>query len=163
MKKLNDKSADDFAFCDWCEKVLYYVSIIGVVLSMLGLLITIIYDICLTFHPALKEAKSTRSEFMKNHLKTTNQFLKLLTTWCLILLILNVVYIVFATYDLASIKTNLTVKNSCIAIGVLLHYFLICAFCFSLTITSIQYVMVNKTFKIIKFIYLKSTIFSFGN
>lgn len=37
--------ADKIGFCDWCDTVLFYVSIVGTVLSIVGLLVTIIYDI----------------------------------------------------------------------------------------------------------------------
>ena len=93
----------------------------------------------------------------------SNEFLKLITTWCLSLLIMDLVYVALASYSFnnAALSELLTVQNqSCIAIGVLLHYFLLASFCFSLSITIIQYFIFSKSFEIYKFIYLKAMAFS---
>jgi hypothetical protein len=47
-------TTDSYPYCDWCQNVLFYVSIIGVCLSLIGLAITIFYDICITFLPKSK-------------------------------------------------------------------------------------------------------------
>lgn len=38
---------DSFPYCYWCEEVLKYISLIGVLLSLIGLIITLFYDICM--------------------------------------------------------------------------------------------------------------------
>jgi len=38
---------DTYPYCDWCETTLKVLSCIGVFLSIIGLLITIFYDICM--------------------------------------------------------------------------------------------------------------------
>ena len=106
------------------------------------------------------------SSLMEQYAKMSKQYLKIITVWCTSLLVMNCVYIAFALFkfddvinvnDLSEYK-----KSSCIAIGVLLHYFLLASFCFTFTITLIQYFIVYKSFKIFNYIFLKSLLFSFG-
>ena len=91
----------------------------------------------------------------------SNQFLKVITTWCFSLLAMNTVYLAFNFFDF---KDNMSggEKASCIAISVVLHFFLICSFCFALTISIIQYFIFFKSFTVVKFIYIKAVAFSLG-
>lgn len=93
----------------------------------------------------------------------SNQFLRIITTWCISLLIMNGAYIAFTFFDfngaeIDEMKTSQ--RNSCIIIGVFLHFFLIASFCFALCISIVQYFIFYKSFKIFKFIYLKAVMFS---
>ena len=98
-------------------------------------------------------------------MKKSRQYLKIITTWCFTIFALDSVYIGFSFYGFnGSAASSLTTsqRNSCITIGVLLHYFLLTTFFFSLSITIIQYLIFYHSFKIFKFIYLKAAGFSFG-
>jgi hypothetical protein len=113
----------------------------------------------------LRISRKNSNLFMRQYQRMSQQYLKIITTWCLSLLIMNCVYIAFSFYkfDNDSIE-NISDSNrsSCIAIGVLLHYFLLVSFFFSLSITVLQYYIIYKCFKIIRFVYLKAFVFSFG-
>ena len=91
----------------------------------------------------------------------TNEYLKIITFWCVSLLLMDSLYLSFAFFNFDQPTTN-SMRGSCIAIGVLLHYFLLSTFCFSLCISTIQYLIFYKIPKIRKFLLLKSIIFSFG-
>ena len=121
-----------------------------------------------TFIPKSKSQDiidNSRSTFlMKQYTNMSNQFLKLITTWCFSLLSMDIVYLAFTFFKFDSANSlTASERNGCIAIGVLLHFFLICSFCFSLSITSIQYFIFHKSFKIFKFIYVKAATFSLGD
>jgi len=98
---------------------------------------------------------------MKQYSDMSQQFLKVITTWCLTLLIMNCSYIAFNFFEITDIDEMTTSQqNSCIAIGVFLHFFLIASFCLAMSISIIQYFIFFKSFKIFKFIYLKAFLFS---
>ena len=90
----------------------------------------------------------------------SNQFLRIITTWCISLLFMNAAYLAFTFFDFSvdSIE-DLTAQqtNSCIAIGVLLHFFLIASFCFALTISFIQYFIFFKSFNFVRFINMTTS------
>ena len=105
----------------------------------------------------------SRAKFVfKQYSQMSNQFLKIITTWCLSLLIMNGAYLAFTFFDFNVEIDQMTTyqKNSCIVIGVFLHFFLIASFCFALCISIIQYFIFYKSFKIFKFIYIKAVLFS---
>ena len=107
-------------------------------------------------------SQTSRATFIfKQYSDMSNQFLKIITTWCFALLIMNSAYIAFTVYTIDDINklTDLQ-KNSCIVIGVFLHFFLIASFCLALSISIIQYFIFYKSFKIFKMIYLKAVLFS---
>jgi hypothetical protein len=101
---------------------------------------------------------SRSSFYMKAYAKMSNQFLRLLTTWCFTILILDATYLAFTFFNYNNLSDSN--RSSCIAIAVIMHFFLICSFCFSLSITIIQYFIFYKSFKIFKFIYWKAVSFS---
>ena len=131
-----------------------------------------------------KKSSSTYSnpnDIMEQFSSMSKQYLQIITAWCTCLLIMNCVYIAFAFFDfeknssptysnnddsenhvnwLDSVSSQK--KSSCIAIGVLMHYFLLCSFCFSMCITLIQFFIVYRSFSIFNWLFLKSSIFSFG-
>ena len=161
-------TADEYPWCDWCDKTLFYVSIVGVSLSMIGLLISIFYDLTISFSSKSEVNNLTRNEtnkLLNQYASMSKQFLNLIITWCFTMLAMNIFYIVFAvvsnkpsTYE--ELKTQY--KTTCITIGVFLHYFLLCNFFFSLSITVIQYIIFVRFGTLIKYVYLKAVIFSFG-
>lgn len=109
---------------------------------------------------------TSRAQFLfREYTSMSNQFLKVITTWCFSLLAMNGAYLAFAFFDFtetsASEMTTIK-KNSCIAIAVILHYFLLSSFCFALSISVIQYFIFFKSFKIFKHIYIKAVTFSLG-
>ncbi len=98
---------------------------------------------------------------MKQYSDMSQQFLKVVTTWCFTLLIMNSSYIAFTFYEIADVSLMTTSQqNSCIIIGVFLHFFLITSFCLAMSISIIQYFIFYKSFKIFKYIYLKAVLFS---
>ena len=160
-------TADNFPFCDWCEHVLFYVSIIGVCLSIVGLAITMLYDLCISFLPKSKietYLQSSKSYLMNQYASMSRQYLKIITTWCFTIFALDTVYIGFTFFDFKNVTSidDMTKgqQSSCIAIGVLLHFFLLCTFFFSLSITIIQYLLFYKSFTVFRFLYLKAISFS---
>ncbi len=158
-------TADSFPYCDWCEDVLFYVSIIGVCFSLIGLSITIFYDLCITFLPKSKietYLQTSKSLLMTDYANMSRQYLKIITTWCLTIFAMDSVYIAFTFYNFKSTTLTTSQTNSCITIGVLLHYFMLSTFFYSLTITIIQYLIFYHSFKIFKYVYLKATVFSLG-
>lgn len=100
---------------------------------------------------------------IRNHM--SRQLMNVITTWFFVLLTLDCVYLAFAFFDFdaASGKDLSEHKiNMCIFIGVLLHFFLICSFCLALSISFLQYYLYFKSFRMLKFIFLKAIVFSFG-
>lgn len=155
-------------FCGWCEDALFYVSIIGTCVSLLGVSITIFYDICITFLPTSKietYLRSSKSYLMIQQDSMGKQFLKLITTWCVSIFALDSVYIgfTFTNYNGTISQMEESQKSSCIAIGALMHFFLLCSFFFSFSITFVKYLFDSKPFKIFKFIWLKAFAISIGN
>ena len=86
---------------------------------------------------------------------------------------MNCTYIAFATfnfsYEQKKTSLNQTVEElsqskraSCISIGVILHYFLLSSFFFSFSITFLQFFIFYRSFKIIRFVLLKASLFSFS-
>jgi hypothetical protein len=111
--------------------------------------------------PEYKE--KTPDNVTRNYFEMSKQYLKCITTWCFSLAFMDIMYLVFQFHtinDLNSLNSNEI--NSCITIGVLLHFSLLSSFFFSLSICAIQYFLFNKCFKVYKFIYLKAILFSFG-
>ena len=98
---------------------------------------------------------------LKKYSGMTNEYLKIITFWCISLLLMDSMYLAFAFFKFDDTTID-SMSGSCIAIGVLLHYFLLSSFCFSLCITTIQYLLFYKIPKIRKFLLLKSILFSFG-
>jgi len=127
-------------------------------------------------------SSSNPSDLMEHYTSMSKSYLKIITLWCTCLLIMNCVYIAFAFFDFERSSTDANSsedttntnnvnwldsvsnekKSSCIAIGVLMHYFLLCSFCFSLCITLIQFFIVYRSFSIFNWLFLKSSLFSFG-
>lgn len=109
---------------------------------------------------------TSRAQFLfREYTSMSNQFLKVITTWCFSLLAMNAAYLAFAFFDFSETKASemtTAKKNSCIAIAVILHYFLLSSFCFALSISIIQYFIFFKSFKIFKHIYVKAVAFSLG-
>lgn len=105
---------------------------------------------------------SKASSLMDQYSSMSKQYLKIISCWCLTLLIMNCVYIAFSLFKFEDVDINEQKKSSCIAIGVLLHYFLLCSFCFSLCITIIQFFIIYKSFKVFRFLFIKASLFSFG-
>jgi hypothetical protein len=58
-------TADEYPWCDWCDKTLFYVSIVGVSLSMIGLLISIFYDLTISFSSKSEVNNLTSNETNK--------------------------------------------------------------------------------------------------
>ena len=126
---------------------------------------------------ASSKALST-NELMSHYSTMSKEYLQIITAFCLCLLIMNCVYIAFALFDIDKgliVNTNQTSattsttaivsnerKSSCIAIGVLMHYFLLASFCFSSCITLIQFFIVYRSFSIFRWLFIKSSVFSFG-
>jgi hypothetical protein len=78
-------------------------------------------------------------------------------TFCVTLLFLNIIYIVFSTLTLSN---NLI---ACILFGVLLHYILLSSFMWMLSLGVLQYLLYNKVFVSINNFFKKSLFFAFGN
>lgn len=110
--------------------------------------------------------RTGNSSLMDQYSIMSKQYLKIVISWCCSLLLMNCLYIAFTFYKIDNVSSidllTESQKESCIAIGVLLHYFLVTSFCFSFCITLIQFLIIYKSFKIFKFILLKSLIFSMG-
>lgn len=155
--------ADDYPFCNWCEDTLFYISLVGSCLSIFGLLITIVYDLGISLIPNSKSENSNqKSEFQLMY----NQKLKLITTWCFVLLIMNAFYIAFA-YVSSNAQSynelNTKSRDVCISIGVILHFSLLSSFFFSFLITLLYYVLFFFNIpRYYKHIYLKGIALSFG-
>ncbi|CAF1044931.1 unnamed protein product [Brachionus calyciflorus] len=155
--------ADNLGFCDWCDSVLFYVSIIGVSLSIIGLLITFGNDLVLKIKSiALRHRMNQENPFMKQYVGMSKDFLNIFSTWCLTLLIMNCVYLGFTFFKFEQVDTNLTTRASCITIGVLLHFFLLSSFCLSFCLNFIQFLIIYKSFKVFRYLFLISTTISFG-
>ncbi len=158
---------DDFPFCDWCEDTLKYLSLVCVILSILGILITIIYDLCIKFWPKSKLEQPVRvprtDSEIRNHM--SRQLMNVITTWFFSLLVLDCVYLAFNFFDFGKATADTldgALLNSCITIGALLHFSLLCSFCLSLSISFLQYYLYFKSFRMLKFIYAKAICFSLG-
>lgn len=140
------------------------VSLVGVGLSLFGLLVTVACHLIISIID-LKLNKPIAITSELNHFSImSQQFLNLTTTWCLSLVAMNVFYIVMATYsDRADSYENLNgeMKGSCIFIGVMLHYFLLASFFFSLSISIIKY-LISFSLRYYSHVYLKAVLFSFG-
>ena len=161
-------TADEFSYCETCEQLLFYISLVGISLSLFGLLITIGYDLLIYFFNKNSQEnqriKHNPNIFLSQYAKMSKQLLNLITTWCVCLAGLDVFYIVMASissnansYDeLMSSK-----KNACIFTGAMLHFFLLSSFFFSLSISIIQYLILFNI-HIYTYIYLKAVLFSFG-
>ena len=108
----------------------------------------------------------TGSNLMEHFSSMSKQYLQIITAWCFCLLVMNCLYIAFSFFDFGDATSVSELsdqkKSSCISIGVLLHYFLLCSFCFSMCITLIQFFIVYRSFTIFRFLFLKSSLFSFG-
>lgn len=158
---------DDFPFCDWCEDTLKYLSLVCVLLSMLGILITIIYDLGIKFWPKSKLEQPVRvprtDSEIRNHM--SRQLMNVITTWFFSLLLLDSVYLAFAFFDFGAASHDTlgpSQLDACIAIGALLHFSLLCSFCLSLSISFLQYYLYFKSFRMLKCIYTKAIVFSLG-
>jgi hypothetical protein len=101
----------------------------------------------------------TKNGIMEAYSDMSKQYLKLITMWCLSIFCMNIFYIAFSFFKFDD-ATNAGTRASCIVIGVFLHYFLIMSFCFSFTISVVQYIILCRSFKIYKYILLKAIIFS---
>lgn len=99
---------------------------------------------------------------MEKYTKMSNDYLKMITAWCFSLLVMNCVYIAFSFFKFEDIDVKESRRASCIAIGVLMHYFLLSSFCFSVCITLVQFLIVYKSFKVFRFIFIKALAFSYG-
>lgn len=158
---------DDFPFCDWCDDMLKYVSLVCVLLSMVGILITIIYDLCIKFWPRSKLEQPVRvprtDSEIRNHM--SRQLMSVITTWFFSLLLLDSVYLAFTFFDFGQATHDslaASMLDACISIGVLLHFFLLCSFFLSLSISFLQYYLYFKSFRMLKCIYTKAIVFSLG-
>ncbi len=161
-------TVDESSYCETCEQILYYISLVGISFSLFGLLITIGYDLLVSFFESnsdeLHREKQNPNSFLSQHAIMFKQFLNIITTWCFSLVGMNIFYIVMASisnsansYDeLMSSK-----KSICIFTGVMLHYFLLSSFFFSLSISILQYLILYNI-KLYGYIYLKAFLFSFG-
>ena len=111
-----------------------------------------------------RDKTRTQNGLLEAYADMSKQYLKLITVWCVNLLLMNCFYIAFSLYkidDVSSInELSNSRKASCIAIGVLLHYFLLCSFLFSLTISIVQYIILCRSFKVYKHILIKAIVFS---
>ena len=85
----------------------------------------------------------------------TNDFVKLVTVWCTSLLLMNIFYMAFAYFEI-NIDSVDDKSDSCIVIGVFLHYFLLTSFCLSLIISIAQYIILNRNYFIIHNLLIKS-------
>lgn len=103
---------------------------------------------------------------MEQYALMSKQYLKIVIVWCCSLLMMNCMFLAFTFYKIDQVATisdlSDSQESSCIAIGVLLHYSLIASFCFSFCITLVQFLIIYKSFKVFKFIFLKSLVFSLG-
>lgn len=100
---------------------------------------------------------------MEQYAAMSKQYLKIVIAWCFSLLMMNCTFLAFTFYKIDQVATMTeSQKGSCIAIGVLLHYSLVASFCFSFCITLVQFLIIYKSFKIFKQIFLKSLVFSMG-
>lgn len=155
---------DDYPFCDWCDQTLQYLTLIFVILSIIGLSVTIIYDLCIKFLPKTKEEQPVRvprtDSEIRNHM--SRELMNVITTWFFSLLILDCCYLAFSFYEFSvePDKLPITKQDMCITIGVLLHFFLLNSFCLALSISFLQYYLYFKSFRLLKCIYLKAIIFS---
>ena len=113
-----------------------------------------------------KPRSSGYSGLMEQYAMMSKQYLKIVVAWCFALLTMNCVFLAFTFYKIDNVSSvsNLTEsrKESCIAIGVLLHYSLLTSFLLSFCITLIQFLIIYKSFKIFKHIFIKSIVFSMG-
>jgi hypothetical protein len=116
--------------------------------------------------PSNNEPRVPKSKngIMEAYASMSKQYLRLVTTWCFSILFMNCFYIAFSLFKFDDDVKNMdsSRKASCIAIGVFLHYFLLMSFCFSFTISVVQYIILCRSFKIYKHILLKAIVFSLG-
>ena len=81
-------------------------------------------------------------------------YIEILISLSFSLLAMNDLYLLFS---FLTWNTNLAM---CMAIGILLHYFLLSSFAWMLCFSILQYLTFNKVLFVIKRFYLKSAIFS---
>jgi hypothetical protein len=117
-----------------------------------------------TILPNKDKNSTSTNHILEAYENMSKQYLKLITSWCISILLMNCFYIVFSLYkidDVANVKDLDSGRQAtCIAIGVILHYFLLSSFCFSFAISVVQYVILCRSFKIYKYILFKSIIFA---
>ncbi|RNA17968.1 G-coupled receptor -like protein [Brachionus plicatilis] len=142
------------------EQTLIYVSICGICLSIFGLTITIGFDILIKILPSRFHRK-IKSPGLENEKKIGKNYLILFRLWCLTLLVMNVIYLLFSftkhEFDLYPFRKELDSKLSkCIAVGALFHFFLLSSFCFSASISYIQFLIAKNVFKTYRYLIIKS-------
>ena len=98
----------------------------------------------------MKNSKLNQHSFMFDH------YIEILVSLSLSLLSMNIAYIVFSLISWS------TQEVLCVVFGALLHYFLICSFCWMLSLAILQYLMFVKVFVMVNKFYLKATLFSMG-
>ena len=86
--------------------------------------------------------------------------MKIVVLWCISLLLMNIMYLVFSFFEPSKVETE---PDSCIAVGVLLHLFLLISFCFSLCINYCQYFVYYSLSKMYPYIFVRACIFSIGD
>jgi hypothetical protein len=106
------------------------------------------------------------TNFLDQYYIMSKQYLRIVIIWCFTILVMNSTYIAFSVFDFGDVVSiddmSSSKKASCISIGVILHFFLLSSFCFSFSITILQFCIFYRSFKVIKFVLLKAAAFSFG-
>jgi hypothetical protein len=141
--------------CRWCNDALYYLSIIGSVLSSFFLLLSLVTFCQIEINRRLRKSKN-----IQQHAGMHYHYDKLLITLTLNLFLFNIFYIIFTaqsnnnfpnienTTDLSSIKDSKTKNNInwCESIGILLHFLLISSFFLMTSMAILRYLLLLKSF-----------------
>lgn len=134
---------DEVKFCETCEKILFYVSLIGISLSLFGLSLTIGFSFLISFIDSRSDQNRTTivnlNQYQLSRHIMSKQLLHLITIWCFSLVGMNVFYIVMSSVGNSASSYEALKTGSCIVIGVMLHYFLLASFFFSLSISILLY------------------------
>ncbi|RNA36634.1 G-coupled receptor -like protein [Brachionus plicatilis] len=139
--------------CKLCNTILKYLTYVGNFMSMLGLLCTI----AVYLSDKIKRLKHQRFNSNENRFKLMfDYYIEILICLSISLFLLNLFYVIFSflKWDENS--------NSCMTIGVLLHYFLLGSFSWMLSLSILQYFTFNRIFVTIQNYFIKALIFSLG-
>ncbi len=109
--------------------------------------------------------KKVTHSIIEKYSEMSSEYLKTITIWCFTLLLMNVFYVAFTFYspfETGRDEMSSSQIQTCIAIGVMLHFTLLSSFLFTLAITCIQYLIFFKSFLIYSHLFVKSCSMAYG-
>ncbi|RNA17969.1 adhesion G- coupled receptor G7 [Brachionus plicatilis] len=151
----------NFKFPLHLEQLLFISSIVGISFSILGLLITILNEFLLIINPS--RFGKISSGVLTRQRQMIKEYLFLFIIWCISLLIMNIIYIIFGftkrEYDFFPNRNDPDLSiTKCMVIGPLLHFFLLNSFCLSISISIIQFLFIHKSLNSFKYLAIKSLV-----